>query len=378
MSRRLRIAVLAPSHSPIVEPFSGGQAAHVWWLATLLLARGHDITLFAPPGTDARLPRVDLDLTGLRLSDDAVGDVSMPSDLAIREHHAYLSVMLQLAEVPDRFDLVHNQSLHYLPVAMARNLTIPMVTTLHTPPTPWLESAVQAGGGSRGIRFAAVSSDTARRWEPLLGPVDVIRNGVDLRQWPAGPGGEDLVWTGRLVPEKAPHLAIRAAAASGRRLVLAGPMADRDYFKDEVEPLLGERAVYAGHLEQRRLARLVGSSAAALVTPRWNEPYGLVVAEALACGTPVAGFARGGMPEIVDDSCARLVAGEDVAGLAAAIDEVVGLRREDARARAEQACSIERMVDAYEELFAEVCRPTGPTGPAADLAGVAGVADGGW
>lgn len=358
MHRRLRIAVIAPSHSPIVEPFSGGQAAHVWWLCRALTDRGHHVTLFAPPGTDSRLRTVELALGGPQLSTDARGDVSMPAELTIREHHAYLSLMLELADDPTRFDVVHNQSLHYLPVAMSRLLAAPMITTLHTPPTPWLESAVQSTARS-DMRFAAVSADTARRWAPLLGAVEVIRNGVDLRRWPAGPGGDDLVWTGRLVPEKAPHLAIRAARLTGRRLVLAGPAADPDYVAREIEPLLDDRTVYAGHLGQAALSRLVRRSAVALVTPRWNEPYGLVVAEALASGTPVAGLARGGMPEIVDSLSACLVPdhgddAETVPALAAAVDHAASLRRSDVRARAEAACSIEGMVDAYEQLFLDI------------------------
>lgn len=350
MPRRLRLAVVTPSHSPIAEPFSGGQAAHVWSLATALTERGHDVTLYALPGTDPRLRTVELPVARLRLSDDATADVSMPADLAMREHHAYLTVMMELAASPGRYDVIHNQSLHYLPVAMSRFVATPMVTTLHTPPTPWLESAVQSTTRSH-MRYTAVSDDTARRWRPLLGNVGVIANGVDLARWPAGPGGPDLVWTGRLVPEKAPHLAIRAARLTGRRLVLAGPAPDADYFRHEIEPLLGAGARYAGHLGQAELSRLVRTSAVAVVTPQWHEPYGLVVAEALASGTPVAGFRRGGVPEVVDERSARLITDESDAALAAAIEDAALLARADARRRAELACSHEAMVDRYELLF---------------------------
>ncbi|SHH09353.1 Glycosyltransferase involved in cell wall bisynthesis [Jatrophihabitans endophyticus] len=350
MLRPRRIAVIAPSRSPLAEPFSGGLVAHVWALCTNLLQRGHDVTVFASPGSDPRLPLSDIALTGPVLSEDARADVSMPPDVVLDEHHAYLSVMMQLAAQPGRYDVVHNHSLHHLPIAMARFVSTPMVTTLHTPPTPWLESAVQSGPRT-AMRFVAVSEHTAGRWRPLLDHVDVVPNGVDLARWPAGPGGCDLAWTGRLVPEKAPHLAIHAARRAGRRLVLAGPVDDRDYYKLEIEPLLGDDVVHAGHLDQAALSELVRTSAAVVVTPVWDEPYGLVVAEALASGTPVAGFRRGGVPEVVDDSCARLVRGGDIAALAGAIDEAVLLPRAAARARAEQACSLELMMDRYEALL---------------------------
>ena len=153
-----RIAIIGPSRSAVAEPFSGGLAAHVWALTAGLVERGHDVTLFAAPGSDPQLPVRELAVTALRLSDDARRDVSMPSDVAIREHHAYLKLMLELAADAE-FDVIHNHSLHYLPVAMAAAVSIPMVTTLHTPPTPWLESAVQAAGCSP-MRFVAVSGYT--------------------------------------------------------------------------------------------------------------------------------------------------------------------------------------------------------------------------
>jgi glycosyltransferase involved in cell wall biosynthesis len=108
-------------------------------------------------------------------------------------------------------------------------------------------------------------------------------------------------------PEKGPHLAIDAARRAGRPLVIAGPGSDPDYFARDVEPRLGGEVRYAGHLAHRELAHLVGASAAALVTPQWDEPYGLVVAEAMMCSRPVVALACGGIPEIVDPEGGRLV-----------------------------------------------------------------------
>jgi glycosyltransferase involved in cell wall biosynthesis len=165
-------------------------------------------------------------------------------------------------------------------------VSTPVLTTVHTPPTPWLESALLVTGGA-GTRLAAVSRHTANAWQHAAPEIAVVHNGVDTRRWRLGPGGADLVWFGRITPEKAPHLAIAAARAAGRPLVLAGPVSDADYFERRVGPTLGDGVHYAGHLDHDDLAHLVGSSAAALVTPDWDEPYGLVVAEAMSCGTPV-------------------------------------------------------------------------------------------
>ncbi|MGZ8178693.1 glycosyltransferase [Williamsia sp. SKLECPSW1] len=355
MSRfdRLRIAVLASSSFPIEQPFAGGLEAHVYNLSRALRERGHEVSLFAAPGSSldhdvTALPVHTLDLSPASLADP------MTAPTAVREHHAYLGVMLDLAgTLAGSFDVIHNHSLHYLPPAMSATLSMPMITTLHTPPVPWLESAVALA--PRGVNtFAAVSAFNAVEWAPVVPDVTVIRNGIPLADWPVGPGGDTAVWSGRITPEKGTHLAIDAARLAGVELRVAGPVYDPRYFAEEIEPRLGDGVDYVGHLGRRDLAELVGSSSVALVTPVWAEPYGLVVAEALACGTPVAAFGRGGVPEIVDPSCGVLASADDVAGLAAAIPRAARLSRAAARRRAEEHCSAEQMVDAYEALYRQV------------------------
>ena len=360
-TRPLRVALIASSQHPIVQPFAGGLEAHVWQLARALSLRGHHVTLFAAPGSDDSVAAQLIEASGFGLgsglSDAARGDTSMPAAAFLAEHHSYLQLMIDLAgTLAADFDVVHNHSLHHLPVAMAPSVSVPMISTLHTPPTPWLESAISVGGGA-GITFVAVSEHTAAEWHHATGPVRVVLNGVDLDDWPVGPGGDDLIWSGRLVPEKGAHLAIAAARRAGMRLRLAGPVSDPAYFAAQVAPLLGDDVVYLGHLSQAALAVAVGHSAAALVTPTWNEPYGLVVAEALACGTPVAAFARGAIPELVTPECSALAVPGSIDSMAEAVRRAVTLPRAAARARAEQHCSAELMVDQYVDLYRDLAAP---------------------
>jgi glycosyltransferase involved in cell wall biosynthesis len=270
----------------------------------------------------------------------------------MEEHHAYLDLMLGITRGRHGpFDVVHNNSLHHLPVAMSDALDVPVVTTLHTPPVPWLESAVRFA--AHDSRFVAVSGCMARAWSHAV-EAEVIHNGVDADFWAAGPGGEGAVWSGRLVPEKAPHEALDAAAVAGMPIVLAGPVHDPAYFEREVAPRLHHEAVYAGHLDRVRLQRLIAQAAVAVVTPAWDEPFGLVAAEAMACGTPVAGYDRGALNEIVDRLTGELVTPGDVEALGAAMRSAAARDRRAVRRRAVDRFSLTRMVDAYERTYLDM------------------------
>lgn len=340
----VRICLVASNRNPICAPFAGGLESFTHGLATRLVRGGHEVTLFAGPGSDPGLPVRTLDVAAFVPSAAAMADRNAPAEQWLRDHHAYLALMLELAG-SDAFDVVHNTSLHHLPVAMARALPVPLLTTLHTPPLPWIESAFALARGASS--FVAVSAFTARSWAHAL-PSTPILNGVDTAGcWRAGPGGDSGVWSGRLVPEKAPHEAIDACRAAGVPLRLAGPVSDPAYFRAEVAPRLGGGVEHVGHLGDRELAALVGSSGVALVTPAWDEPYGLVAAEAMACGTPVVAYARGALPEVVGREGGVLVPPGDVSALAGAVATAQRLDRGRVRRHAERTCSVDRMVTEY-------------------------------
>jgi len=350
----VRICLVASSRFPIREPFAGGLEAMTHTMARGLAARGHDVTLFAGPGSDASLPVRLRQLDTFEPSAEALADRFAPGPAWLAEHHAYLGLMLDLARSgPDDYDLIHNNSLHHLPIAMSPAVEVPMVTTLHTPPLPFLESALALEATASS--FVAVSEWTSRSWRHVV-PSTVIHNGLDLAAWPVGQGGGPVVWSGRLVPEKGAHDAIEACRLAGLPLVLVGPRQDPRYFREVIEPQLGDGVTYADHLHQRHLARLIGSASAAVVTPLWDEPYGLVAAEALACGTPVAGYARGGLTEVVDPDVGVLVTPGDTAALADAIHRASRLDRRAVRAYAEATCSADAMLDGYLAIYDEVCR----------------------
>lgn len=347
----MHVVIIASARYPLAEPFAGGLESLTWHLARGLRDRGVGVTLFAGEGSDPALGARELKVRPLELSRAARRDVSMPPEPWLREHHAYLQVMVELSRRTD-VDVVHNNSLHHLPIALAAAVPAPTLTTLHTPPTPWLESAIAVSDHGRS-RFVAVSADTARSWGHVVTP-DVIPNGVDVQRWLPGPGGDSLAWAGRLVPEKAPHLAIEVARASGRSLRLSGPISDRAYFEAEVARRLGDGVEYVGHLGLAGLAELFGSSAVTLVTPDWDEPYGLVAAESLACGTPVVAFDRGGLREFVTAEVGAVVPAGDVRRAGEAVAAAARLDRAACRAHAVARCSVDTMIERYLSEYASM------------------------
>ncbi|GAA4672268.1 glycosyltransferase family 4 protein [Nocardioides nanhaiensis] len=353
-ARPLRVCLVAHARYPVCEPFAGGLEAMTFHLAAELVRRGHEVSLFAAPGSDPALDVRELPVVGPAQPRTARLDTDAPPGVEMLEHHAYLALMLDLAAHGSRrFDVVHNNSLHHLPVAMAPALgDLPVITTLHTPPLWWLRSAIELDGGRS--RFVAVSEHTAQAWASTV-HCEVVHNGVDLTRWPAGDGGGPAVWSGRITPEKAPHEAIDAARLAGVPLVLAGPVMDEDYHRRMVVPRLGGSVRHLGHLDQQELAGLLGRATVALVTPAWDEPYGLVAAEAMACGTPVAAYARGALPEVLDDRSGRLARPGDPADLARALLEARELDRAGVRAAAHERTSLTRMVDDYERLYRGAC-----------------------
>lgn len=349
----MHIAMIASSRHPIQRPFMGGLESHTFHHARTLRARGHEVTVFGGGGNDPEV-LVDPALADARrfgFSDPAMADVSAMSLAFMAEHHAYLALMRSLAGRDD-VDVVHNASLHYLPVAMAPDLPTPVLTTLHTPPTPWLESAFAVLPDPTRVRVVSVSRSNAAAWH-LRVPIDVVPNGIPLEEWPYVPlpATDRAIWMGRIVPEKGPEIAIDACRALGLDLVLAGPITDPDFHHEVVAPRLGEGVEYVGHLATPELAALVGNARVLVATPRWDEPYGLVVAEALATGTPVAALPRGAIPDLLTPRTGVLARSEDPTDVAAAVRAALDLDRAACHRWAVEHASVEVMVDRYEQVY---------------------------
>lgn len=349
--RPLRIALVGSARFGVVEPFAGGLESHTVTAGLALQRAGHDVTIFAGPADEPRRSDIDVvPIVDATLDTTSVerADTQMSPEAAEHMDHGYRSAMETIGAMR-RFDVVHNNSLHPTPVAFDGALGIPMVHILHCPPFDELVDAHLA----RIRRFGpghviAVSASLGTAWSGIC--TAVVPNGVPVHLWrpdSAGARSERCAWVGRIVPEKAPHLAIDAARLAGRPIMLAGPVQHRGYFDREIAPRLGDDATWVGHLCQDSLGRLIGESAVGLVTPLWDEPFGLVVAEMLACGTPVAATDRGAIASFVNAAVAAISPIETPAGVAAAIDRAARLDRNACRRHAAGRLSDDRMVESY-------------------------------
>lgn len=352
----LKIGILTHIKHPIREPFAGGLEAFTYDITRHLRRRGHQVTLFAHPDSAAELKVTPMAPVGSYRSDAQRHAHDTLSSDFIAEHHAYLACLQEIDGFG--FDVIFNNALHYVPVTMSGMISTPMLTVLHTPPFFEMINAIAAQYKRGGGHYCTVSRANAKEWAELTPDCHVISNGIDLQQWRPtdGPVGAHAFWYGRLVADKGAHLAIDAARLAGVALRIAGQAIDPAYFAQEILPRLSDDVVYLGHLARAELVDEVGRASVCLVTPRWNEPFGLVVAEAIACGTPVAAFSRGAIPELLTTDTGVLATADSVTALAAVLLSARTLDRAACRRHAQANWGIDLMVTRYEALLASVAR----------------------
>ena len=313
-----------------------------WELTTSLLTealveRGVDVTLFA---TLDSITRARLDGVVPRGYSE---DPSIDAKVAEALHIAHLF------ERAGEFDLIHNQA-DFMPLAWSRLVDTPIVTTIHGFSSPRIVPVFKQYEN----RSAYVAISDADR-HPSLSYAATIHHGIPIDDFPFDPeGSEDLLFFGRIHPDKGAGEAIRAARAAGRRLVMAGIVQDHEYHSREVEPFVdGESVQYRGVIGGEDRTRALGHARAMLHLIGFEEPFGLSVIEAMACGTPVIAYHKGSMPElIVDGVTGFLVESFDEA--VAAIGRIDQIDRAACRAHVAEHFTVDRMADRYLDLYRQL------------------------
>ncbi len=308
-----------------------------------LVARGIDVTLFA---TLDSLTSADLDgVCPHGYAEDPAMDGRVWEALHVA--HALRR--------SGEFDLVHNH-LDWLPLAFDGHAQAPMVTTIHGFSGPGI---LPAYARSRSAFVSISNSDRCGALDYLA----TIHHGIDLDALPfhAAPGAA-LVAFGRVHPDKGTADAIEIARLAGRRLVICGIVQDERYFAEQVEPHIdGDRVVFRGSVGPRERAETLGAAAVLVHPVHFDEPFGLSVVEAMACGTPVVAYPRGSMGEVVDVGVTGYLA-PDPASAAAAVEAAATLDRAAVRARAVTRFGVDRMVDDYLSAYESILGPPAGSG----------------
>ncbi len=356
----MKLALVAPLVSAIREPQRGGSQAFVSDLARGLVDRGHDVHLYAASGSQVRGVQVidtgvdhrALQATLYRASDGAAARESGAAERAFAA--VYRAVRREA------YDVVHNHAFDAPAVTLASAVRAPVLHTLHLPPDTAVAEALRQAA-RRGPRptVAGVSAFHAESWRRVV-PVDAILPPLiptsSIAWSPAA--GETAVFAGRLSPEKGAAEAIEIAQAARIRIDLYGDSYDPHYTRERIDPRRADPGVCVrAGVPRTTLWEAIARAAVVLCPARWDEPFGMVAAEAQACGTPVVAFRRGALSEvIIDGVTGLLVAPDDTDAAADAVARAAGLSRSSCREHAERHLDLELSLDAHEQLYAQLAR----------------------
>lgn len=345
----MRIAQLAPLAESVPPRLYGGTERVIAWLVDELVELGHDVTLFASGNSRTKAKLYPVWPRALRLG-----------RMGVDPNAACAMLVEAIAEHAAGFDLIHSH-VDWLPLPVLSRTDVPYLTTMHGRlDLPGLPDVI---GAFPKAPFVSIS-DNQRR--PLLEAnwIATIQHGLpkDLFR-PSYEPGSYLAFLGRLTVDKGPEDAMRIARAAGMPLRIAAkiPRAETAYFKKKLEPNIdGEKIELVGEVDEARKQPFLAGAAALLFPIDWPEPFGLVMIEAMACGTPVIAYRSGSVPEVVEDGVTGFVV-ENAAKAIEAVNDLGRLDRRAVRARFEERFVASRMAREYESRYRELIARVTPS-----------------
>jgi glycosyltransferase involved in cell wall biosynthesis len=353
----VKVAIVAPLVAPLSEPQRGGSQVFVCDLARGLSERGHEVDVYAASGSavsgvnaiDTGVDHRPLQATLYRTS--STGERGL--EVAQR---AFARVYRAIRE--GDYEVVHNHAFDAPAVTLATGLQAPVLHTLHLPPEAEVAEALRRTAASdRPATVACVSEHQARAWRRIVRVDAILPPLVPAREIGFSPGaGSGAVFAGRFSPEKGAAEAIEIARAAGIPVELFGDGYDEEYARERIEPQRAEPGVVVhGSIPRTSLWQVMARAAVVLCPAKWDEPFGMVAAEAQACGTPVVAFRRGALAEvIVDRVTGFLVAPGDIAAAAHAVGRAPQLSRSQCRAHAESRLDLGRTLDGHERMYEQL------------------------
>jgi glycosyltransferase involved in cell wall biosynthesis len=360
----MRIAMLAsnfiriPPESPLIPTGRSGAAERIVYdITEELVRRGHDVTLFASGDSKTSAKLISVTPNGTAL-DPNIG-------IARHEHYELFLIgkAYQMAK-EGKFDLIHS---HFdsKTGCIAPLVSTPTVVTLHSPLTRILPPL----SNFKNAQYYVSISNSQRQSELDLQYIDTVYHGIRLTDYSVGEGkGGYLLFLGRIVPQKGLEDAIMVSERLGIPLKIVGepPEASREYFQKEIQPhIKGAVEMQQHYLAKPTLHKLLGDAAAVLFPVKWEEPFGLVMIESMATGTPIVAYGRGAVPEVIKDGITGYIVEQEksVAGLTDATEKILHqsedariVMRQNCRRHVEERFTVEHMVDGYEAVYKKICK----------------------
>lgn len=355
----MRIAILGSVALPIFPPLQGGTEWIAYYQAKGLAQKGHKVILFGAKGTaenfkgsDVKVVEIETGSLVVGRKNEAISDPSLEeASRKFRLESVYLAQVSQkLIELKDEYDLILNNmrgEAIFLPVAKLINK--PFVSVMHL--NLFKELAVLFGAFDTKI---ITISNAQRKNYPDLQYLATVYNGVDIDKFPFNDKPQDYFFmAGSIGRHKNQGAAIKVAKKLGVKLILVGKIRDQDYYQEIKKDIDGEKIKWLGEVSFEEKVKLYREAKAFLFPILWQEPFGLVMIEAMSCGTPVVAFNRGAVSEVLLNNKTGFVVEND-SQMIEAVRNIDSIDRRTCRRHIEESFTIERMVDGYEKAILSV------------------------
>lgn len=347
----MKIALVGAIDSETGEDAIAGTEIWTYNFLLELSARGHEVVLFGSKDSKVEQPLV-ASVDSKDLIDSHTGEIS-----GMRLAYFSIEQMLELIKRQNDFDLIHLSvySLqYYLP--LLKLLNKPVVITVHGSGLN-KEDADKILPLVKQLNFVFISNSFLLNWgKPEK--YEVVYNGIRIDDFPFNEEKEDyLFWMGRISPEKGLDDAVKIAVRTNSKLIIAGPNRHPEFFNQNIKPRLSDKIKYVGELGLDEKVKYYQRAKAFLMPIHWEEPFGLVLIEAMACGTPVIAYDRGSVPEIIEDGKnGYIVAENDIDGMIDAIKNIDKIDQKYCRESVINRFTIDKMVSNYERIYQKVTK----------------------
>jgi len=349
-NKRKKIAILAPVGNTIPPQKQGGIEWMVYYLVENFVKKGYKVLLFAPDGTKTSAELIP------------VGPKSIGKYKILPEYEKARKLRLELSALSNMFaeilkrkeeiGIIFNHTVSggmFSP--LEKILGVPVFHILHLPLFKELADVFE----KYNARLISISNNQ-RKLFPDLNYQSTVYNGINLEKFSfSEKSGDYFIFSGKITPAKNPLGAIKAIKTVKEKLILVGRINDEKYFKTKIKPLLNKNIIYLGEVSFSKMINLYKNAKAFLFPIQWQEPFGLVMIEAMACGTPVIAFKKGSVPEVVVNGKTGFVVNNEE-GMINAIKKIDQINRKQCRKHVEEKFSLEKMIDGYEEIYREISK----------------------